>query len=197
MNKGAVMTGAAARQLFPDAAPPKLFVVRYTPGADRAAAFASLERDFPGLVVGFGTADEIRNLQRVDGLAFLLAALLVVLGGGVTAHALVTTTRRRRRDLAVLKTLGFVRRQVTATVAWQATTLAVIGLLLGLPLGVAAGHWSWTFVVGQMGSRSNAVVPILNIAEVLVLILALVNLLAGWPGWKAANLRPATVLRTE
>ena len=48
------------------------------------------------------------------------------LGGGLAAGAvvalgltLIASVRRRRRDLALLKTLGFTRRQLAAAVAWQ------------------------------------------------------------------------------
>jgi ABC-type lipoprotein release transport system permease subunit len=57
-------------------------------------------------------------------------------------HTLVTSVRRRR-DLAMLKTLGFVRGQVVAAMVWQATTFAVVALALGRPLGLAAGRWPW------------------------------------------------------
>ena len=66
-----------------------------------------------------------------------LPAVMVSLG--TMTHTLITSVQRRRHDLAVLKTLGFVRGQVAATIAWQATTFAVVALCLGLPLGVAAG----------------------------------------------------------
>ena len=35
----------------------------------------------------------------------------------------------------MLKTLGFSRRQLVATVAWQATTVACVGVVIGVPLG--------------------------------------------------------------
>ena len=47
-----------------------------------------------------------------------------VLAVAALGHTLVSSIRRRRRDLATLKTLGFTRGQVSATVAWQATTFA-------------------------------------------------------------------------
>ncbi|MFN2607114.1 MAG: FtsX-like permease family protein [Acidimicrobiales bacterium] len=197
MNKGVVMTAAGARQLFPDLDTPKVFVVRYAPGADRRAARASVETDFPRLVLGFSPSGEVENLRRVRGLPVVLAGLLVVLGGAVMAHALVTTIRRRRRDLAVLKALGFVRGQVTATVAWQATTLAVVALVVGLPLGVAAGRWGWALVVNQLGSRSGAVVPRLAVGLTALCAVAAANVVAAGPAWAAARLRPAGVLRTE
>jgi ABC-type lipoprotein release transport system permease subunit len=58
-------------------------------------------------------------------------------------HTLVTSVRRRRRDLAMLKTLGFVRGRVVAAMVWQATTFAVVALAVGRPLGLAAGRWAW------------------------------------------------------
>jgi ABC-type lipoprotein release transport system permease subunit len=55
---------------------------------------------------------------------------------------LFTGVRRRRRDLAVLKTLGLTRSQLLKLVSWQASALATVALLAGLPLGALAGRWS-------------------------------------------------------
>ncbi len=197
MSKGAVLTVAGARRLLPDVGPAGVFAVRYAPGADRQAAFASLERDFPRLVLGPVTAPEVQNLRRVASLPYILAALLIILGGAAMAHALVTTIRRRRRDLAILKTMGFVRRQVNATVAWQASTLAVVAVVVGLPLGLAVGRWSWALVATQLGASSGPVAPVVAAALALPLTLAVANLVAAGPGWMAGRVRPATVLRTE
>jgi ABC-type lipoprotein release transport system permease subunit len=46
------------------------------------------------------------------------------------------SARRRRGDFAILKTLGLLRRQLSAITAWQVTTLTVLALIAGLPLGV-------------------------------------------------------------
>ena len=50
---------------------------------------------------------------------------------------LTASVRRRRRDLALLKTLGFTRRQLAAAVSWQSTVPVAIGTALGVPLGIA------------------------------------------------------------
>ncbi len=81
----------------------------------------------------------------------LLSGLLALAALGTLVHTLVMSIRRRRRDLAVLKTLGFVRRQVSATVAWQATTLAGIALVIGLPVGAVVGRWAWTIFANAIG----------------------------------------------
>src|SRR3954462_2613495 len=73
---------------------------------------------------------------------------------------LLASVRRHRRDLAVLKTIGFVRRQVSATVAWQATTLALGALVAGVPAGLALGRWTWRLVANGLGSVSPPIVPV-------------------------------------
>src|SRR5215208_6151384 len=97
--------------------------------------------------------------KALDGLTGLLAVLLAVLGAATLGHLLVTVIRRRRRDLGVLKTIGFVRGQVAATVAWQATTLALLALLVGLPLGLVAGRWAWLLLNRDLHSLAGPVTP--------------------------------------
>jgi ABC-type lipoprotein release transport system permease subunit len=105
--------------------------------------------------------------------------------------------RRRRRDLAVLKTLGFTQRQLAATVAWQASVAAVIGIVAGVPLGIALGRWLWTLFARQIYAVPQPTVP----AEAVILVtlgtLALANLVAALPGRSAARTPTALALRAE
>jgi predicted lysophospholipase L1 biosynthesis ABC-type transport system permease subunit len=104
---------------------------------------------------------------------------------------------RRRRDLAILKTLGFTRGQAAQTVAWQATTFALLAGLVGLPLGVAGGRWAWRLVAAQLGVAAGPVVPSVPVLAVAASMLLIANLVAAGPGWAAARIQPATVLRSE
>jgi ABC-type lipoprotein release transport system permease subunit len=122
---------------------------------------------------------------------------VAVVALGTVTHALVTSVRRRRRDLAILKALGFLRSQVAATIAWQATTFAVIALGLGIPLGLAAGRWAWRLTASQLGVASVGVVPLPAIMAAAAGTVLGANLVAAVPGWAAGHLRPATALRTE
>src|SRR5206468_8491773 len=101
----------------------------------------------------------LNDLRRVNRLPMALAGLLLLAALATVAHTLVTSIRRRSRDLAMLKTLGVVRRQVTATVIWQATTLALAAVLVGLPLGIALGRWGWRLFAGQLGIVPESVIP--------------------------------------
>jgi FtsX-like permease family len=196
MSNGAVLTVEGLRAVLPDERPTQ-FAVAYAPGANREAAYASLRRDFGPTVLRAATPDEVENLRRVSGLPFLLAGLLAALGAATLGHLLVTSVRRRRRDLAVLKTLGFVRRQVSATVAWQATTLTALALLVGLPVGVAAGRWAWVLVNQGLGSPAGPVIPALAVLTVVPATVLVANMVAALPARTAAATRPAVVLRSE
>jgi hypothetical protein len=58
----------------------------------------------------------------------------VVLAVTALVHALMAVTRHRRRDLAILKTIGFTRRQLSRTVAWQSTVIVLVAIAVGVPL---------------------------------------------------------------
>ena len=127
----------------------------------------------------------------------MLAGLLALLSAATLIHILLTAVRRRARDLAILRTLGFVGSQVRAAVAWQATTLVLLALLVGIPLGIAAGRWSWTTFTNQLGYVPE---PSVGLAPVLLTIpaaLLLGNLIAALPARAAARTKPAMVLRAE
>jgi hypothetical protein len=206
LGQGGWVSGRLLRQIeahAPTAAngPPPvvftLFAIRYAPGASAHAAFASLRRDFGATVLRQLPAEDAIDLQSVDGLPFVLSGLVVLLGAASIGNTLVTFVRRRQRDLAILKTLGFVRRQVSSTVAWQATSFAVVALLVGLPVGVAGGRWAWSLVASNIGSVSPPLVPALAIALVVPAALAVANAIAAVPGWAAGRVAPALVMRSE
>ena len=139
----------------------------------------------------------ISNYSRVRTTPLALGALLALLAVALIAQALLTTTRRRRRDFAVVKTLGFLRRQVSAAVAWEATTLAAVALLAGLPLGVAGGRWAWALFAGSAGVSPSTMVPVGAVALTVPIALLLANTIAVGPGRAAARIKPASTLRNE
>jgi hypothetical protein len=196
LGAGALLTLDDLRRLVPDAAP-NMFLVEYVQGADPEAAFQSLRRDFGRIVLRPLDNEEVENLSRVGSLPYVLAGLLALLGVGTIGHTLVSSIRHRRRDLAVLKTLGFVRGQVRATVAWQATGFAVLAVLVGLPLGIAAGRWAWNLVNQGLHSLAGPVTPTLAVLVVAPATVLAANLVAALPARAAAATRPAVVLRSE
>ena len=139
----------------------------------------------------------VTNYARIDGTPEVLAALLAVLGVAVLGQLVVISSRRRRHDFAVLKALGLLRRQVSEIAAWQVSTLAGLALLIGLPLGVAAGRWSWRLFGTGLGIPADAMVPVPLVLLMVPAVILIANAVALWPGRSAARVTPAQVLRTE
>jgi len=191
-----VRFGDLQRLLGPQGARNDTILVRFA--GDHGAAAAELR--------GLFGVNGVALPQRPSGLLGFgdFSALPLVLGGvlaagaiATLAHAVTTSVQRRRRDLAILKTLGFVRGQVAAAVAWQTTAIAAAAAIVGVPLGVAAGRWAWSLYASQQGAVSDPVVPVWSTLLLLPAALLLANLVAAIPGRYAARTSPALVLRTE
>jgi len=188
------MTFEALKRLEPDSSP-IVFEARIAADADRDATLARLQRAYvhppPGPPKTVADFEGIRKLPVVASV--WLAAIAAV----ALAHTLVTAIRRRRRHLAVLKTIGFDRWQVFATVTWQALTFAALGLLLGLPLGIAAGRWTWYLFARQIDVVPEPVTPVALILLLVPAAVLLAIVVAAAPAWSAARTRAAVVLRAE
>ncbi len=147
-------------------------------------------------VLGVQHPAEIVNYQSTGATPVVLAAGLAL--GAILALALtlIASVRRRRRDLAMLKTLGFTARQLAATVAWQASVIAVIAAAIGVPVGIAAGRQLWTLFARNINAVPQPTVPV-SIVLVAVGVLILANLVAAIPARIASRTPAALVLRSE
>jgi hypothetical protein len=127
-----------------------------------------------------------------------------ILGGGLALGAvvalaltLIASVRRRRRELALLKTLGFVRRQLAAAVAWQSSIAIAIGVVIGVPVGILLGRTLWDLFAHEIDAVPIPSVPGLIIVLIVVGALVLANVVAAIPGRMAAGTSTALVLREE
>jgi len=198
LGEGALLTRATLHRTGPDfgAGP---FLVRLAPHATRAAVQHELSSSVSQDQLEVGALErpsDIVAYERVRSTPLLLAGVLAVLALATVAHALVTVVRRRRRDLALLKTLGFDRSQLRTTIAWQATAIAVVGLVVGIPLGLLVGNTVWRFVADGLGVADVVAAPALVLLIIPAVVL-LVNAVAYFPGRAAARTRPAVALRAE
>jgi predicted lysophospholipase L1 biosynthesis ABC-type transport system permease subunit len=207
LGVGAAFTLRGIRRVLPegDAADFVQFgLVSFKPGVDRAAALARVKREAtvrniasPHSFVTRLRPSDIVGYESVDRVPLVLAGLLAFLAVASATHALFVTIRRRRRDLAVLKTLGFTRRQVSGSIAWQATTIGLAALVVGIPLGLVLGRVGWTLLAHELGAVAEPVWPVGAALLAVPVTLLFVNLLAYFPGRLAARTRPAVVLRSE
>jgi FtsX-like permease family len=208
LGVGGVLTVDGIRRLIPDASL-GFALVRFEPGTSRAEGVAALRDEAstlgsadpsvepPRVSVRPDRPDDLAGFERVNTTPLVLAGLLTLLAVGTTAHGLVTATRSRRRDLGLLKAIGFTRGQVSAAVGWQATTVALVALVVGLPLGIASGRWLWALLADRLGIPSEPVTPTLAVLLAVPATLLLLNLVAAVPGRSAGAVPAATVLRAE
>lgn len=200
LGEGLVATVAGAVAVAPPDLPrPDELFARLAPGVDPDAVVADLNAraGTNGTVAPRGEPSDIVNFGRVESMPFVLGGILATIAAATLAHLLLSGVRRRRRDLAILKTLGFVRAQVAGTVAWQATTVVVVSLAVAVPLGVALGRWTWTLLADDLGVIARPQVPWLTLTAVVSAALILANAIALVPGQIAARTQPATDLRSE
>jgi hypothetical protein len=199
MGTGAVLPyqdipGAVARQ--PDAV-----LVSLRPGADLAAQSAVLQRIVPaeagGTVSAVQRPAEIVDYRSMGTAPALLAAALALGAVGSLWLTLAASVRRRRRELALLKTLGFTRRQLAGTVAAQSTTAVAVGAVAGVPLGIALGRVLWDEFARQISVVPEPAVPAATVVVIVAGALVTANLVAALPGLAAARTRAAAFLRAE
>ena len=188
---------------------PNAILVRTRSDVTASAAYRSLEKvnnEINAIPKSDGTAGgvvsvlrpiEIVNFHSMGTTPTIFAGSLAV--GAITALGITlgASVRRRRRELALLKALGFTQRQLRAAIAWQATVAALIGTVIGIPLGIAIGRELWTLFARSIDAVPSPTVPALWTVVVGIGALLFVNLVAALPGRSAARTSTALVLRAE
>lgn len=199
MGTGAVLDfslipGAVAGQ-------PNEILVRLRPGADAGAARARLQRLVPpgngGMVSGVLRPAEITDYRSLGAAPALLVGALALGAAASLWLTLLSSVRHRRGELAVLKTLGLVRRELIRVVVWQAAAVVAAGIVVGVPLGIALGRFLWTLFATQLDVVPSPVVPALKVSLIAAGALAAAVVVALAPGRTAARTPAAVLLRAE
>lgn len=173
------------------------FLVRAAPTAQGQSALRALSREYYTQVNFPAPPVTLVNFGEAVNFPLILGMIVALFGVATLLHLLLSSLNRRRRDIGLLKALGLFRRQVIFSVAWQTTTLAVIGIALGIPLGIAAGRAAWSAFADNLGVGAGPVVT----ASIVVLLaagtLVVANVLAVVPALIAARSRPSLLLKGE
>jgi MacB-like periplasmic core domain/FtsX-like permease family len=206
-DSGAWMTGAGYARVFAGADIAfkfRFYQIQLRPGVSTAAAAKRLNTLAAPLVGGQNLGlsppsppQALLEVRDVAVLPFALGAFLALLALGAVGHALATAVRRRRHELAVLRALGVTRIQSRLVVTTQASLLAVIGLLFGVPFGIVLGRVTWRLVAQETPLFYHPPIAAIALALVVPVALLVANLLAAWPGQRAARLHSAQILRAE
>jgi hypothetical protein len=211
MGSGAVVASQlippAQRNQFNDPiAGPNAILIRWASGTNTKRAIAKLQSiaqqlsnnaNFGVQVVAVQRPAEIVNYRTMGSTPLLLGGALAF--GAIVALllTLLASVRRRRRDLALLKTLGFTRRQIASTVAWQSTIAVAIGLAVGIPSGVLLGRQLWILFARQIHAVPAPTVSLFTLVAVLGGGFALAIVVALFPARVAARTPAALLLHAD
>jgi ABC-type lipoprotein release transport system permease subunit len=194
IDDGIVVTTGGADQLDVEENP--TVVARFARDVSEAAGMATLRKHFPNVEVP-PRPGSIDNLDELGLLPAVLAIVVGVLGAVAAGVALMAGTSRRRRELATQRSVGATGGQLSATVVWHAAALVLVGIVFGVPLGIALGRAVYLTVVNGIGAiarpelAAGGLALLVAGAVVAALVLALV------PAINAARLRPGPALRSE
>jgi ABC-type antimicrobial peptide transport system permease subunit len=207
LGKGAIVAPSATERFMAKAPPgfqapgPGDAFVRFRPGVSPAHGISALSARLGGIeraiVIAPTQPTDVVDFGQVKSLPQVLAGLLSALAAATMAYLLISAIRRRRRELAILKTIGFVPSQISAAVAWQATTVTIVAMLVGIPLGIVAGRAVWSAIAHQMGVVVQTQVPWPWIALVVPVAVVVANLLAAGPAAVAGRISATTALRDQ
>jgi ABC-type lipoprotein release transport system permease subunit len=173
------------------------FLVSFVPGPRGQAAISHYLDTYQSIAALVIAPTALVNFGEAVNFPLIFGAMLAVFGAATLVHLLVVSVSRRRREIGLLKALGFVNGQVAATVAWQATTVAVVGIVIGAPLGILIGRTMWSAFASNLGFVPVAIVQVWLLAALIAGVLVAANLLAALPALAARRYQAGQLLRTQ
>ncbi len=171
-------------------------LVSFVPGTRGIEAVNRYLDQYHSSAALFVTPTSLINFGEAVNFPLLFGAILAIFGAATLLHLLMVSVHRRRREVGLLKIVGFVNLQVGSTVAWQAATVALIGIGLGVPLGVVVGRATWHAFANDLGAVPISVVPLPLIVLLAVGVLITAVLISIAPAFVAIRAKPRDLLQT-
>ncbi|MEM1067812.1 MAG: FtsX-like permease family protein [Planctomycetota bacterium] len=123
--------------------------------------------------------------RLMNRLSYVIFAILMLIGGASIASVMFANVSERRRELGTLMALGATPAMISRMILLKASTVGVVGGVIGLGLGLIA---AWI-----AGPQFLGVATSVSIQAVMIglLVAVLVALVASYPpARKAAHLDP-------
>jgi len=165
---------------------PEFSVVRVADGADPHTVIDANRAGFhdasQSTTSWFTDAKPAELLQLDAAMPYLRASLLIAFAilVGVVVHALWSLVRANGHDLAVLRSIGCTRRQLDAVAAWQGAPFALGALLVGVPMGIALGRFSYRWFarsIAVVDTQTTTALLVVSLVAVVVVALAVADVI--------------------
>lgn len=172
-------------------------LVSVVPGSRGSLAVSHYLSEFTNITAVPIVPNSLVNFGEAVNFPLIFGLLLALFGAATMLHLLVVSVSRRRRETGLLKALGFVKAQIAAAVVFQALTIAVIAIIVGMSLGIVLGTRVWSAFATNLG-----VVPLPVVQPWLMVALAggvvvVGGLLSMLPALVAARSQTHDLLRAE
>jgi putative ABC transport system permease protein len=147
-----------------------------------------------------GTFNQVLSL--LTGFAPAIAAVSLLVGGIGVLNIMLVSVTDRTREIGTRKAVGGSDLAILAQFVLEAITLAGVGGLIGVGLGVASifGMRLAAPLLDKSGGVLSHFYPDLTAPPILVAfgISLMIGVLAGgYPAWRASRLKPIEALRYE
>jgi ABC-type antimicrobial peptide transport system permease subunit len=194
-DSGAVIPLEEAQSITVQPRHVSMLYIKLRSPSDEERLRRRIERRFPDLSISTtsGFAEQEQILELLDVMAMAVAGLAVLIGGLTMTNTLFMSVFERTREIGVLRSLGWGRWRVLLLILGESLTLALLGGVIGVGLGVGAvfGISRSSSILGIFGSQFT---PGLFVrAFVTVTVLGLVG--GAYPAWWASHLLPVEALR--
>ena len=196
---GAYLSKESIRKVIGNRAAAARFYVETTEDPEEATAIA---RRIEGAFVENGVEattfrDTIEEFAQVN-LQFLrlmqgYLALGLMVGIAGLGVVMVRAVRERRREVGVLRSLGFLVKQVRRAFVLESTFVAFEGIVIGAGLALVTA--SQLVATGEFGENLDFQVPWGNVLVLTVGSLIASVLATAWPAQQASKIPPAAALR--
>lgn len=168
--------------------------VKITPDADEESVRAGLESATDRFyIVQVLDREQFKGTQAQQinmllGILYGLLGLAVIIGILGIVNTLALSVVERRREIGMLRAVGMMRAQVRRIIYVESVLIAVAGAIIGTVLGVPIGV-AFVRTLASQGLETVAIpwnqVGLMLVASAIVGVLA-----ALWPAVRAAKTRP-------
>lgn len=129
-----------------------------------------------------------RALRTVRIMLLLVTAVVFLSAGFIIVTGLTTAVTERARELGILRCVGASRLQVATAQLLAGVAIALLGVAIGAPLGIAAAFVFYTRHAGALKGGFRPDWFSVGAAGVVALLTGLAA--AGYPAFRAAAVQP-------
>jgi FtsX-like permease family len=176
---------------------PQRLLARFSEGADPGEVIERVAHTFAGPIRAVVPPDDLRNLQHLRSLPWLLALLVGALAAVTLAHALIVTVQQRRRDLALLSVFGMSRWRIRQVTAFSTLVIVALATIMGIAAGLICGRLLWDLLATEVGLASGPVRTWFQPLELALGMLAAAELVTVIATRRLTSATPAQFLRSE